>query len=272
MTRLFAATIFLLASAGAWADDAPKGPAADPAEIERLLKEIEPPPLPAPLLRGEGTRGAIARQAFDAAAMKPYLTDRLSPVDILGEPAKHPLAAATVQAGERLRKLGTGEAARLQMVVRSPITPQFKKQVLQMQKVPARILAELDDIAETLEKAGDKRAAETSLRWKAHFELLTARLRLWRVAIHEYDLMLGKIRKDELPELVAAKNENGWRIVVADKVQSGSEVKELVKEANKLLAKVGKDYPGTPWAELAKRDLALRVGLEWQPATLPGKK
>ena len=250
----------------------PPGEVANPADIARLVKEIEPSPLPAPLLRAKGPSQDVARLPFSATAMKPYLADELSPVDILAEPAKHPLAAATVQAGERLRKLAKGEVAQLQMAIRSPVAPGFKKQVLQMQRGPARILAELDDIAELLDQASEKQAAETSPRWRAHFNLLQARLKLWRMSVHEYDLMLGKIRKDELPELDAAKKENGWRIFAAEKVQSGSEVKDLVKDANKQLAKIGKDYADTPWAELAKRNQALKLGLEWQPAVLPVKK
>src|SRR5438876_7736527 len=99
----------------ALADDKPARAAADPAEIDRLVKEIEPSPLPATLLRSDGPKFDLVRQPYDAATMKPYLADRLSPVDILAEPAKYPLAAAAVEASERLRKLAKGGPAKLPM-------------------------------------------------------------------------------------------------------------------------------------------------------------
>ncbi len=268
------AIAFLVFTSPLLAADPPRSEAADPAEIERLVKEIEPSPLPATLLRSDGPKVDLVRQPYDAATMKPYLADRLSPVDILAEPAKHPLAAAAVEAGERLRKLAKSGPAKLQIEFRAPLNPGLKKQVQQMQRVPARMLAELDEIAELLEQTAQNRKAESSPRWRAHFDLLQARVNLWRVAIHEYDLMLGRIRKDELPELDAGKGENGWRLAPAEKVQSSADVRALAKEAAKQLAKVEMDLHGTPWAELAKRDQALKPGLEWQPAKLPpvGKK
>ena len=269
MCKNVAAVVSALSFALSSLADEPKSAPADPAEIERLVKEIETSPLPANLLRGDGLPSALARQPYDAASLKPYLVDRVSAVDILAEPDKHPLASAAIQAGERLRKLAKGEPARFQMEFRSPITPMFKKQVQLLQRGPARTLAELDDIAELLEKAAEKRKSERSPRWQAHFDLLQARLNLWRVAVHEYDLLLGQIRKDELPELDAAKNNNGWRIVAAEKIQSSADVRRLAKDAVKHLAKVEADYPGTPWATQAKQDQTLQLGLEWQPAKLP---
>jgi hypothetical protein len=37
-----------------------------------------------------------------------------------------------------------------------------------------------------------------------------------------------------------------------------------------MLEQVVKDYPGTPWSVLAKRDRYISLGLKWVPIRLPG--
>ena len=94
--RIAALILNLFAFAAVFADSKP---VADPAEIDQLVKEIEPPPLPAPLLHGGAAQAPVARQAYDAATMKPYLLNALAAEEILKASDKHPLAAAALQAG-----------------------------------------------------------------------------------------------------------------------------------------------------------------------------
>jgi hypothetical protein len=77
--------------------------------------------------------------------------------------------------------------------------------------------------------------------------------------------MLGKIRKDELPELRPTVH-TGWRLASCERIQSGKEIKDMAAQAKKLFVKVIQEHPGTPWEVLAKRGRLTALGLEWQPS------
>jgi len=49
------------------------------------------------------------------------------------------------------------------------------------------------------------------------------------------------------------------------RLQGDSTGKRLAREAHKLLDKIIKNYAGTPWEVLAKRERLTNLGLEWQP-------
>jgi hypothetical protein len=42
----------------------------------------------------------------------------------------------------------------------------------------------------------------------------------------------------------------------------------LAADAKKTFERMKKDYVGTPWEVLAKRDLSTALGLEWQPTKI----
>jgi hypothetical protein len=140
----------------------------------------------------------------------------------------------------------------------------IKAAIFREQMKPARALAEMMERLEELRKAGKERDKEPSPRWQAHYDYILAQLLARTAYISEYDLMLGKIRKDELPELRSMHT--GWRLASCEKMQSGKDVKELAAQAKQLFAKLIQEHPGTPWEVLAKRDRLTALGLEWQPS------
>ena len=76
--------------------------------------------------------------------------------------------------------------------------------------------------------------------------------------------MLGKIRKDDLPQL-DPKLHKGWRLAAVEKMSSPRDVKDKADEARKLFNKLINENPGTPWEVLAKRERLTALGLTWQP-------
>src|SRR5262249_52682370 len=137
----------------------------------------------------------------------------------------------------------------------------IKAAIFQEQKKPARILAELTERIDELRKAGAQRSQEPSPRWQAHYDYVLAEVLARTAYVSEYNLMLGKIRKDELPEL-QPKVHTGWRLASSEKLQSPKDIKDLAAESQKLFAKVIHDHPGTPWEVLAKRERLTALGLE----------
>lgn len=145
-----------------------------------------------------------------------------------------------------------------------------KAAVRMKQYMPARAMAELEDMIATLESAKDAKPKEKSKRWKADAEFVIAKLEARRVYMYQYDLMLAKILKDQLPRPKNGKS-SGVRLAAQEKlaVGSGNEWKKRADESRKRFLKITKTYNGTPWEFLARRESLTALGLSWQPIPAP---
>ncbi len=260
------------------------GGRADPGEVRTIFAEVAVPPLKLPRAMDrapETPQQQAARLAamvpFRAEALKPYAADGVSARQILDDPKQFPLRAAVLRTVEaldrqgRLNRIRLGDkeekADRLMEVFRGKTTDALKKSLTtSQQNGPAKMLVELQDLQEQMEKAGAERAREPSKRWQAHYDYVLAQLLARMVYVNEYNTMLGKVKREELPPL-DPKLHQGWRLAAQEKVQSAKEVRELAEESKRLLGQVIKDHPGTPWEVLAKRARLTALGLAWQPAS-----
>jgi hypothetical protein len=139
------------------------------------------------------------------------------------------------------------------------ITDHQKKEV-------AGIMRELDEAMADLKKAATPEArAKEPRRWQAHGDFIMARLDEELAYLNEYQGLLGQMKK-ELPA-IDRKVQNGWR-VASQLSLSDSTAKKLAGEAKKILERIAKDYPNTPWQVLAKRDRMTALGMEWQAVRL----
>jgi predicted Zn finger-like uncharacterized protein len=253
------------------ADLAPGG-LADARQVRSILAEIALPPIK-PIRNGqEAGQDEIGRLAeiipFRADALKGYEADYQNLRELLDQPERFPLRVAVIHAVEALDKLARSGRGKLMDEFRGPATDDVKKSITDNQKEgPARLELELATALEELEKAADLRDSEKSRRWLAHFDYVMAQVKARKAYVAEYNLMLGKAKRDELPPL-DPKLHNGFRLASQEKLQSGKEIKDLASESRKLLTKLIKDNPGTPWELLAKRERFTALGLTWQPANL----
>jgi hypothetical protein len=138
-----------------------------------------------------------------------------------------------------------------------------KKQIegIQKEKVGEELFR-LGKVIEELEARVESVAKDTKL-WQARYKYVLARLYQRQAYVLEYTAMLGKIRKDELPQLDPKINK-GWRLA-AKKDMSDKDGKDLAEKSRKLLDEVAKDHKGTPWELMAKREAITALGMEWQP-------
>jgi hypothetical protein len=261
------------------------GGVADPKEVQSIFAEVAVPPLKLPRDLGrtpETPEQQAARLAvlfpYSAAALKPYAADYKHLREVLMKPDKFPLRIAVIRAVEALDRQGrfnrvkVGEkeeqADRLIGEFRGQTTDGVKKSLSASQQAgPAKMLVELQDVLEEMEKTGAVRDQESSKRWQAHYDYILAQLKARMVYVQEYNFMLGKVKRDELPPLDPALH-NGWRLASQEKIQSPKDVRELADDARKLLNKIIKEHPGTPWEVLAKRERFTSLGLAWQPSHL----
>jgi hypothetical protein len=132
----------------------------------------------------------------------------------------------------------------------------------------ARSILNLQEALQILKKAGEARDKEMSPRWQANYDYILAKLIARLIYVREYSLMMGKARKDELPNLEAGSV--GWRLKSQPKLQStNKEIEELVSELRDALKTLRKDHKATPWDILARRETGVYLGLEWEAD--PGK-
>ena len=145
--------------------------------------------------------------------------------------------------------------------LRPPVTEALKAQVREYQVLPAVGIVKLEEALRELEAVAGLRASEPR-RWQAHHDYAAAELHARLAFLHEYDLSLGQVLKEELPEL--GKSQDGWRLVPAAKMHSKKDVQKLAEQARELFEKVAAEHRDTPWAALAKRELARPPGLKWE--------
>jgi hypothetical protein len=244
------------------------GGTADKKEIVNILKEIEIPSIK--LLREETPPIQMeALLPFSAKTMEPYRADYISLDAVRNNPEKYPLRVAILDAVKVLNK--TFDRSRASFVLMDSFagasSDKIKKDIEKQQRGPARVEAELRAELDKLLQAKKDNGKEPSKRWQAHFDYIHAQLFARIVYVTEYNSMLAKIRKDELPMLEGGgAPSGGWRMVSRAKVASGKAEQTMAKKSRELLEKLAKEHAGTPWEILAKREQLTSLGLEWQAA------
>jgi serine protease Do len=173
--------------------------------------------------------------------------------------AKVPLRETVRKAAQLLRQ----HAKSFPQEVWAEDTPELmQEKVIEQQKNVATIQAAFTDMLEELTKVAKDRDKESKL-WQAHYDYNRARLASFLAYIHEYNFQLAQLRKEAPPR--DPKTHRGWRMVPQEKLQSGAETRKLAQEADKIWEKMLTDYKDTRWQELARRDRALHLGLQWKP-------
>jgi len=241
----------------------PPGGMAKADEVRSILEEIDLPPIkPA---REESRRPLIEELVpFSAKKLEAYRADYTSVKEIDSNADRFPLRVAVRKAIKLIRDRFDPQngGVALRENFSGNTNDRVKAEILKEQARPAELLLELQLGKRALEKAGEKREEELSPRWQAHYDYVLAQLGARIAFLEEYSLMLGKIRKNELPEL--EEGQTGFRLASREKLQGAKEFKDLAAEAKKILKKLAKDHKGTPWEILAKRDQLTALGLQWQ--------
>lgn len=149
-----------------------------------------------------------------------------------------------------------------------PVNDALKRRILKEQaEGPGLLFAELEAELAALQKLALVRQTESSPRWQAHYDFVTAATKARIAHINEYNFMLGKVRKDELPPLTP-KVHSGWRLAPIEKLSAPRDVKDLADEARQAFDRLIRERPGTPWEVRARRERVTFLGLQWQPAVI----
>jgi hypothetical protein len=141
---------------------------------------------------------------------------------------------------------------------------QVKRQIetIQKEKIGEAVFYVLK-AAEELEAHKGRRAGESKL-WQANYDYVLARLYARAACILEYSLMLGQIRRDNLPTLDPERHK-GWRLVTGAGDVSDKDVHELGLKAQKLLRSLAEQHRQTPWEVIGRHEANTSFRLRWVP-------
>jgi hypothetical protein len=223
---------------------------ADNVLVSSIMKELGIP------------EAARSLPPFKADALQKYVADYENEKELQAKLKDHPLRKATLQAQEQLKAADRNIRGFRRNIRHNANEANFRREVERLQQIPASVQGELEEALVLLERAGKSRDKEKSPRWQAHYDFTMLGMLTKLIQVQEYNFVLGnKLRKDAPP--LKDKANNGWQLVTQSKLQL-KESRDLAKKRDKLLEKIEKDYPDTPWTVLAKRDKSTALGLDIQ--------
>ena len=120
----------------------------------------------------------------------------------------------------------------------------------------------VSEIVAILEAGEKDRSKLRSPRWKAAYDLAMGRSLAILARAKGYNWMLAKAKA--APPAFESEGNNTWTMVPSNEVETGVEVRKLVKKANEYLSRVVDEHPGTPWGYLAELELANPLGWSWK--------
>lgn len=239
-------------------------------QVASMFREMRLPPIRA-LISSDAKELMLSSSfPFPEEQLKPYYDDNGPTFEqIRTTPEKFeenfPLRVAVVKAAFAMSAMRQ-EYRELPEEIRVPINEQYKKRVTQVfQKYVAARYEQLGEVRELLADAAKHVDKEKSKRWLAHFDYMHAQVRIRLAYLNEYNVALAKVKLEDLPKLEA--RHKGWKLATTEKMSSPALVRRMADDGVKLLEKVAKDHPNTPWAVLAKSQRHLTLGLEWLPST-----
>ncbi len=181
---------------------------------------------------------------------------------------EYPLRATAVEALEEMRKLKQDDPnATLPENFTSPINDALKARITNVfQRTVAERQGTLESLKDKFASAAKKREMEKSKRWLATFDYAYAQVRAHFAYIAEYNLALGNVKTDKLPELDMTKKQDRWKLASIKKMTSGSDVRDEAEGAKEMFAEIAKTCPNTPWAVMSKAQKNMSFGLKWEAA------
>ncbi len=238
---------------------------ASAKDVTAIFAELSLPPIKG--AKAKGSKGFDGIVPFDAETLKSYLPDEVLLVEAQDK-AKYPIRAAVIEATKEIRNFAAMQNQQLPDELREAINDNLKKRLTNLQRPLADAESLFRDLHKQFGKLKEMKAEEKSKRWQANFDYLYAQIDLRLAYFGEYNKALSMVKTDNLD---TASAKNGFILGSIDKMAAAKEIRDFAEEGKATLEQMAKDYPGTPWGMLAKRDKSMSLGLKWFPVKLPGE-
>lgn len=130
------------------------------------------------------------------------------------------------------------------------------------QRSAAVVQPKLTMLCQTLLAGEEDRDQLEEPRWQAGYDLALGRALAAKARTDGYNVMLAAAKQG-----MPFKNEknNTW-VLRADDEYADTSIEKIAAKSRTLLERVASDHPGTPWALVAERELAMPLGWRWGEA------
>jgi hypothetical protein len=175
-------------------------------------------------------------------------------------------------------KLNAGNKARMALVQAAQLPPidgsgsltlsffkedeaALKRSLDAAQRLAARLEPKLKSLHQALALGESDRPKLEQRRWQASYDLSMGRVLAARARLEGYNSYLAQLKqgkKFDKPEHTI------WVLTPSKTFKNESGLQKLADQAEMYLERVSQEHPGTPWAQLAWRDLSSPIGWEWK--------
>jgi hypothetical protein len=195
---------------------------------------------------------------FDPEVMRRYRPEYVSIGEYQKRVAQNKARAALVQAATSSLELQPVGKAEKRFIKRDEA--QFTRELSTAQQDSALLKPKIDALYGILLQGEQAREKETVPRWQAGYDLAIGRTLAAKIRAETCNEMLAAAKRGLKPS--DTKN-NTWTLSPADDFSAGSQYAKLAERAKMYLQRVVKEHPDTPWAHLARRELADPMGWKW---------
>jgi hypothetical protein len=189
--------------------------------------------------------------------MRRYRPDYVSVTEYRKRASQNKARAALIQASSQS---GLGQMESPQLRFLKTDEGAFATALSTAQQEAAALEPKINSLVAMLQSGEPDRQKETVLRWQAGYDLAIGRVLAVKVRTETYNAMLAAAKRGL--KFKDAKN-NTWVLKPSDEITAGSQYAKLAEKARMYLSRVVADHPDTPWALLAKRELADPLSWEW---------
>jgi len=206
------------------------------------------------------------RAPFALGTMRNYMPDYSSPQEYMAHVRGSRLRQAVLQAVDATLERPLKGTPELQF---APTGANFQQQLREAQQTVAYNTLILTRALSFFGDKGMEAAyqSESSACWRAWYDLTYGRLLAMQVRCNEYNWTCAEM-KGKGSEFVD-KQSNRWRFKPSTRITSGTATERATAEAIRLLERCVSNNPGTPWEQLAKRELLHPLGFEIDEAYVP---
>lgn len=200
---------------------------------------------------------AYIKQFYDPNVMRRYRPDYVSQDEYWRQVGQNNARTALIQAAQR-SWVSQLEPPQVRFERLNEAT--FVNAVTQAQRAAALLEPKVNEIYEILKAGESDRVKETSPRWQAGYDLAMGRVLAVKARTEAYNAMLATAKRGMAYE---DPKSNTWELQPSDEINGGSKLKATAEKAREYLEGVIENHPGTPWAELARRELDTNLGWTW---------
>jgi hypothetical protein len=196
---------------------------------------------------------------FDPARMREYKPD-YRPVRVLdGEIRANPAMAALRDVANRSYFDSIPFPT---LLFSAENDTQLRQAITDAQKPMADTEYWVDKLLATLEMGKQARASLKEPAWQASYDLAMGRLLAMKVRLKGYNLMLANMKSS--PKAFERPGSNEWKLIASKEIDTGPKMRQISEEARSLLKQVIDEHQGTPWEQLAVKELGQDLGWTWQ--------